>query len=137
MGQPVQSRRLRPRGASLPLPVRHRRRQPVVGRLDVDGVRDRCDTVAGDGVVGAAPGNVLASGPAGPHPVAAAAQPRTSCVAVAPCGGSGGADGVGGTTTWSRVASRPANVCRMAWLMPRMAEAVTYLGYVVAALKPS
>jgi hypothetical protein len=30
-----------------------------------------------------------------------------------------------------RVAARPANVRRMAWLMPRMATAVPYLGYVL------
>ena len=36
-----------------------------------------------------------------------------------------------------RVASRPANMRKMAWLMPRMAKAVPYLGYiVVAATKP-
>jgi SAM-dependent methyltransferase len=36
-----------------------------------------------------------------------------------------------------RVASRPANIRKMAWLMPRMAKAVPYLGYiVVAATKP-
>jgi len=38
----------------------------------------------------------------------------------------------------ARVASRPANVRKMAWLMPRMAKAVPYLGYiVVAATKPA
>jgi SAM-dependent methyltransferase len=37
----------------------------------------------------------------------------------------------------ARVAARPANVRKMAWLMPRMAKAVPYLGYlVVAATKP-
>jgi ubiquinone/menaquinone biosynthesis C-methylase UbiE len=37
-----------------------------------------------------------------------------------------------------RVASRPANIRKMAWLMPRMATAVPYLGYiVVAATKPA
>jgi hypothetical protein len=37
-----------------------------------------------------------------------------------------------------RVASWPANVREMAWLMPRMAKAVPYLGYiVVAATKPA
>jgi SAM-dependent methyltransferase len=37
-----------------------------------------------------------------------------------------------------RVATRPANVRKMAWLMPRMAKAVPYLGYlVVAATKPT
>ena len=36
-----------------------------------------------------------------------------------------------------RVAARPAHVRKMAWLMPRMARAVPYLGYiVVAATKP-
>jgi SAM-dependent methyltransferase len=38
----------------------------------------------------------------------------------------------------ARVAARPANVRKMAWLMPRMAKAVPYLGYiVVAATKPA
>lgn len=32
-----------------------------------------------------------------------------------------------------RVASRPANIRKMAWLMPRMAKAVPYLGYVLLA----
>ena len=37
-----------------------------------------------------------------------------------------------------RVASRPAHMRKMAWLMPRMARAVPYLGYiVVAATKPA
>ena len=37
-----------------------------------------------------------------------------------------------------RVGTRPANIRKMAWLMPRMAKAVPYLGYVViAASKPS
>jgi SAM-dependent methyltransferase len=37
-----------------------------------------------------------------------------------------------------RVACRPANIRKMAWLMPRMARAVPYLGYlVVAATKPA
>lgn len=37
-----------------------------------------------------------------------------------------------------RVASRPANIRKMAWLMPRMAKAVPYLGYiVVAGTKPA
>ena len=37
-----------------------------------------------------------------------------------------------------RVASRPAHVRKMAWLMPRMARAVPYLGYiVVVATKPA
>jgi SAM-dependent methyltransferase len=36
-----------------------------------------------------------------------------------------------------RVMSRPAHISKMAWLMPRMAKAVPYLGYiVVAATKP-
>jgi len=36
-----------------------------------------------------------------------------------------------------RVAARPANIRKMTWLMPRMAKAVPYLGYiVVAATKP-
>ena len=35
------------------------------------------------------------------------------------------------------VAARPANIRKMAWLMPRMAKAVPYLGYVlVASEKP-
>jgi hypothetical protein len=29
--------------------------------------------------------------------------------------------------------ARPANVRKMAWLMPRMAKAVPYLGYIVVA----
>jgi SAM-dependent methyltransferase len=32
-----------------------------------------------------------------------------------------------------RVASRPANIRKMVWLMPRMAKAVPYLGYIVVA----
>ena len=32
-----------------------------------------------------------------------------------------------------RIASRPANIRKMAWLMPRMAKAVPYLGYVLLA----
>jgi len=37
-----------------------------------------------------------------------------------------------------RVASRPAHMKKMAWLMPRMAKAVPYLGYiVVAGTKPA
>jgi SAM-dependent methyltransferase len=37
-----------------------------------------------------------------------------------------------------RVARRPANIRKMAWLMPRMARAVPYLGYlVVSAAKPA
>jgi hypothetical protein len=40
-------------------------------------------------------------------------------------------------TIMIRVASRPANIRKMAWLMPRMAKAVPYLGYVlVASEKP-
>ena len=31
------------------------------------------------------------------------------------------------------VASRPAYLRKMAWLMPRMARAVPYLGYIVVA----
>jgi SAM-dependent methyltransferase len=38
----------------------------------------------------------------------------------------------------ARVAARPANMRKMAWLMPRMAKAVPYLGYiVVTATKPA
>ena len=38
----------------------------------------------------------------------------------------------------ARVASRPAHMRKMAWLMPRMARAVPYLGYiVVAGTKPA
>jgi SAM-dependent methyltransferase len=33
----------------------------------------------------------------------------------------------------TRVAARPANMRKMAWLMPRMAKAVPYLGYVLVA----
>jgi SAM-dependent methyltransferase len=37
-----------------------------------------------------------------------------------------------------RVAARPANVKKMAWLMPRMAKAVPYLGFIlVAGTKPA
>jgi hypothetical protein len=37
----------------------------------------------------------------------------------------------------TRVATRPANVRKMAWLMPRMAKAVPYLGYIlVTGRKP-
>jgi hypothetical protein len=37
----------------------------------------------------------------------------------------------------TRVAARPANIRKMAWLMPRMAKAVPYLGYIlVASRKP-
>lgn len=32
-----------------------------------------------------------------------------------------------------RVATRPAHVRKMVWLMPRMAKAVPYLGYILAA----
>jgi hypothetical protein len=32
-----------------------------------------------------------------------------------------------------RVVSRPAHIRKMAWLMPRMAKAVPYLGYIVVA----
>jgi hypothetical protein len=31
----------------------------------------------------------------------------------------------------ARVAARPANVRKMAWLVPRLAKAVPYLGYIV------
>ena len=31
----------------------------------------------------------------------------------------------------SRVAARPANLRKMTWLMPRMAKAVPYLGYIL------
>jgi SAM-dependent methyltransferase len=41
-------------------------------------------------------------------------------------------------TVMAKVMTRPANVRKMMWLMPRMAKAVPYLGYiVVAATKPS
>ncbi len=33
----------------------------------------------------------------------------------------------------TRVAARPANLRKMAWLMPRMAQAIPYLGYVLVA----
>src|SRR6185369_284198 len=37
-----------------------------------------------------------------------------------------------------RVATRPANMKKMTWLMPRMAKAVPYLGYIlVAGTKPT
>lgn len=37
-----------------------------------------------------------------------------------------------------RVAARPAHIKKMAWLMPRKAKAVPYLGYiVVAGTKPT
>ena len=32
-----------------------------------------------------------------------------------------------------RVASRPANIRKMTWLMPRMAQAVPYLGYILVS----
>ena len=41
------------------------------------------------------------------------------------------------TSIMARVAARPANIRKTVWLMPRMAKAVPYLGYlVVAATKP-
>src|ERR1700736_5423487 len=48
-------------------------------------------------------------------------------------------EGMGRTLAiMGRVARRPANIRKMAWLMPRMARAVPYLGYlVVAATKPA
>ena len=37
-----------------------------------------------------------------------------------------------------RVATRPAHVSKMMWLMPRMVKAVPYLGYIlVAGRKPA
>ncbi len=43
----------------------------------------------------------------------------------------------GSMRVMARVMSRPANLRKMAWLMPRMAKAVPYLGYiVVTATKP-
>jgi SAM-dependent methyltransferase len=47
-------------------------------------------------------------------------------------------EGVAGSLAiMSRVAARPAHLRKMAWLMPRMARAVPYLGYiVVVATKP-
>jgi hypothetical protein len=43
-----------------------------------------------------------------------------------------------GAPIMARVAARPANVRKMAWLMPRMAKAVPFLGYiVVVATKPA
>ena len=33
----------------------------------------------------------------------------------------------------TRVAARPASIRKMAWLMPRMAKAVPYLGYILVA----
>ena len=43
----------------------------------------------------------------------------------------------GSLAIMSRVSARPANVRQMIWLMPRMVEAVPYLGYlVVAAHRP-
>jgi len=45
---------------------------------------------------------------------------------------------VGSLGVMARVVARPANVRKMAWLMPRMAKAVPYLGYiVVSARKPA
>lgn len=45
---------------------------------------------------------------------------------------------VGSTAIVGRVMTQPTNVRKMAWLMPRMAKAVPYLGYiVVAGTKPS
>jgi hypothetical protein len=42
-----------------------------------------------------------------------------------------------GLAIMTRVAARPANIRKMAWLMPRVAKAVPYLGYVlVASQKP-
>jgi SAM-dependent methyltransferase len=44
----------------------------------------------------------------------------------------------GSMAIMGRVMARPANVRKMLWLMPRMAKAVPYLGYiVVAATKPA
>lgn len=44
---------------------------------------------------------------------------------------------VGSLAIMGLVISRPANIRKMAWLMPRMAKAVPFLGYiVVAATKP-
>ncbi|MHB8464355.1 MAG: SAM-dependent methyltransferase [Acidimicrobiales bacterium] len=43
-------------------------------------------------------------------------------------------EGVGGSlAVMGRVAARPANLRKMAWLMPRMAKAVPYLGFIVVA----
>jgi SAM-dependent methyltransferase len=43
-------------------------------------------------------------------------------------------EGVGRSlAVMGRVAARPANLRKMAWLMPRMAKAVPYLGYIVVA----
>ena len=36
-----------------------------------------------------------------------------------------------GSTRHRRVASRPAHMVKMTWLMPRMAKAVPYLGYIL------
>ena len=37
----------------------------------------------------------------------------------------------------TRVATRSANIRKMAWLMPRMAKAVPYLGYIpITGRKP-
>jgi SAM-dependent methyltransferase len=48
-------------------------------------------------------------------------------------------EGLGGSLAiMSRVMARPANLRKMAWLMPRMSKAVPYLGYIlIAAEKPS
>jgi SAM-dependent methyltransferase len=43
-------------------------------------------------------------------------------------------EGVGRSlAVMGRVAARPANIRKMVWLMPRMAKAVPYLGYIVVA----
>jgi hypothetical protein len=43
-------------------------------------------------------------------------------------------EGVGRSlAVMGRVACRPANLRKMAWLMPRMAKAVPYLGYIVVS----
>src|SRR5680860_797081 len=39
----------------------------------------------------------------------------------------------GSLAIMGRVATRPANIRKMSWLMPRMARAVPYLGYIVVA----
>lgn len=48
-------------------------------------------------------------------------------------------EGFGGSlAVMARVMTRPAHIRKMVWLMPRMAKAVPYLGYiVVAATKPA
>jgi hypothetical protein len=33
----------------------------------------------------------------------------------------------------AKVAARPANVAKLAWLMPKMVKAVPYLGYLLVA----